>query len=157
MCWKKMTLALCAGSLAGVVFSSSCANATGVRPAMQTVVACVYNIVKSKSGVLSIDVYTVGTYKYVIEYKFRSSGTLFTGGIGIHDGPMEDGNYFYTNDTPSGQPDNYGGVELDFLGEQTIYEMYGKCHLMPGFDDTIRVQGTPEPQWQKIDMPEPPT
>jgi hypothetical protein len=122
---------------------------------MQTVVTCVYDMVRSKPGVLSIDVYAVGTEKYVIEYTFRDKGTAFTGGIGINEDIMSDGNYMYTNDTPSGQPDDHGSVELDFLGDATLDEMYEKCHLMPGFDDRINLSGTPDPVWQKIDMPRP--
>jgi len=110
-------------------------------------------MVRSKAGVLSTDVYTVGTDKYVIEYAFQDKGITLTGGIGIHDGIMRDGNYLYTNDTPPRQPDDHGMVELNFLGD-TIYDMYEKCHLMPGFDDTISFPGTPKPVWQKIEMPQ---
>jgi hypothetical protein len=149
---KETALALCAGSLVSLVLGSSYAAATSIRPAMQIVVTCSYNMVRSKPGLLSVEVYAVGTEKYVIEYTFRDKGRTFTGGIGIHDGIDSDGTYMYTNDTPSGQPDDDGGVELNFLGN-TIEEMYGKCHLMPGLDDTIKLPGTPDPVWQKIDLP----
>lgn len=149
-----MALALCAGSLVSVMVGSSCAAATSIRPAMRAVVTCVYNMVRYKPGLLSIDVYTVGTEKYVIEYTFRDKGKTFTGGIGIHDGIMIDGKYMYTNDTRLEQEDDHGGVELNFLGN-TMGEMYEKCHLIPGLDDTIRLQGAHDPVWQKIDMPGP--
>jgi len=125
---------------------------TSIRPEMQTVVTCVYDMVQSKPGVLSMDVYSVGTEKYVIEYKFREMGRIFTGGIGLHDLATRDGKHLYTNDTPGGQADNSGIVELDFLGG-TIEQMYDKCGLMPGFDDTIKLEGEIDPPWQKIDMP----
>ena len=97
---KAVALALCAGSLASLGLGSSCAVAASIRPAMRIVVTCVYNMVRSKPRLLSTDVYTVGTEKYVIEYTFRDKGRTFTGGIGIHDGIMSDGNYMYTNDNP---------------------------------------------------------
>lgn len=153
MSWKKLTFALCAGSLTSVVLASACAAETGIRPAMRTVVTCVYDIVRSKPGLLSTDVYTVGTEKYVIEYTFRDKNTLFTGGIGISDYVVSGDTHMYTNDTPSEQPDRDGIVELDFLGDATFKEMYGKCHLMPVFDNTFRSPGDPVPVWQKIDMP----
>lgn len=136
----------------GVGTTTGAVAATSVRPAMQSVVSCVYNIVRSRPGVLSMEVYSVGTEKYVIAYKFQDHGTTLTGGIGVHDGDAN-GKYLYTNDTPSGQPDNSGLVELDFLGYRTIDEMSATCHLMPGFDDTMRVRGKTDPPWQKVDMP----
>jgi hypothetical protein len=147
-----IAIALYAGCLASVALASSGAAATSIRPSMQTVVTCVYDGVISKPGLLSVDVYTVGTEKYVIEYKFRDRGIVFTGGIGVHDGIMSDGKYFYTNETPSGQLDDHGLIELNFLG-RTINEVMEKCHLMPGFDNTMKLPGYADPPWQKIDMP----
>ena len=153
MSQTKMAPAPYAAFLVGVILASSSATAIDIRPGMQTVVTCVYDVVRSKPGVLSIAVYTVGAEKYVVEYKFREKGQIFTGGIGIHDFILNDGKHLYTNDTPRRQPDHHGMVELNFLGTQTIRRMYEKCNLAPGFDDTIRLQGDPEPQWQKVDMP----
>ncbi len=148
---KKVALALCAGSLANAVIASSCAAATSIRPAMQTVVTCVYYMVRSKPGVRSIDVYAVGPEKYVIKYTFRDKGRTFTGGIGIDDGIDSDGTYMSANDNPKGQPDDGGTVQSRFLGNADV-EMYEKCHLTPGFDDRFTVPGTRDPVWQKIDM-----
>jgi hypothetical protein len=46
----------------------------------------------------------------------QSNGRTFTGGIGVYDDVDGAGTHMYTNDTPSGQSDDHGGVELDFLG-----------------------------------------
>jgi hypothetical protein len=89
-------------------------------------------MVRSRVGLLSIDVYAVGSEEYMVEYKFRHKGRIFTGGIGLHD-EVVDGNYAYTNETPSGQPDNDGFVELNFLGDIAIEDMYTKCHLNADF------------------------
>ncbi len=37
-------------------------------------------------------------------------------------------------------------MELDFVGR----ENYRKCHLATGFDDAVRIEGTPDPAWNKI-------
>jgi hypothetical protein len=150
---KKSALALCSGFLVSIVPNAPCLADTGIRPAMQSVVSCVYDMVQAKPGVLSTEVYTVGTEEYVIEYKFREKGTIFTGGIGVHDGVSGDGNRLYTNDAPAGQSDNHGLVELDFLGRSTFDSMFRQCHLMPGFDNRMRTPGTIAPHRQKIEMP----
>jgi hypothetical protein len=147
-----LRLVLCMAPLGSVLIVHSIAYATSIRPAMQGVVTCVYNILRSKPGVLGINVYDAGTEKYVIEYDFRDKDRLFTGGIGIHDIILNDGKYFYTSETPRGQPDNHGLVELEFLGN-TSFDMIEKCHLAPGFDDTVKVPNIPDPPRQKIDMP----
>jgi hypothetical protein len=109
-------------------------------------------MVRAYPGVLSTEVYSIGTEKYVVEYSFRNSrGALFTGGIGIGDLVLSDGLHMYTNDTPSGQPDNNGFVELDFL-RNTIEEMYENCHLAPSFDNSVRLLDAPAPVRKKIDM-----
>lgn len=120
---------------------------------MRQVVTCVYDKVRIHPGILSVDVYAIGTNMYSVEYKFRHKGRIFTGALGIHDGVSSDGNYDYTNETPPGQPDDSGSVELDFLGN-SILEMYEKCHLMPTLDDTIRLGDVPAtaPLRRKIDM-----
>ncbi|HEY4114112.1 MAG TPA: hypothetical protein VGM17_08630 [Rhizomicrobium sp.] len=113
-------------------------------------------MVRSRAGLLSVDVYAVGSEEYVVEYKFRRKGRIFTGGIGLHDG-IFDGNYAYTNETPPGQRDNGGFVELEFLGDIAIEDMYTKCHLMPTFEHTIWPDGVPPPKpaRRKIDMSNP--
>jgi len=139
-------------SLSGVLILHSMASAASIRPAMQGVGTGVYNMVRSKPGVLAVNVYEAGTEMYVIEYKFQDKERIFTGGIGIHDVILNDGEYFYTNETPRGQPDDHGLVELDFLGS-TSRDMIEKCHLAPGFDDTVKAPNVPDPPRQKIDMP----
>lgn len=141
---------LCVGLVSGVALDLPCAAATGIRPAMQGVVACVYSMLRSKPGLFSVDVYTVGTERYVIDYTFYDKGRSFTGGVGIYDFILSDGTHLYTNETPLGQADNHGLVELRRLGD-TAYEMMDKCHLSPGFDDMLRSQ--PDPPLQKIEMP----
>jgi hypothetical protein len=126
------------------------AAAIEIQPGMQTVVACVYDMVRSKSGVISTEVYAVGKEKYVVTYRFREKGHDFIGGIGIYNVVTKDGKHLSTNDSPSGQTDNHGLVELNFLGAATWDQMYKKCRLMPGFDDTIR--GGAPPKWQKVQM-----
>ncbi|MGH7022620.1 MAG: hypothetical protein ACREEB_03405 [Caulobacteraceae bacterium] len=148
---KKMAFTLCAAALAAVSAGSSLAAAIGDRQSRKTAVTCAYDIVRSKPGVLSLEVYAVGTEKYVIEYKFREKGRPFVGGIGISYA-VGDG-YLTTNDAPAGQPDNHGLVELDFLGTETWDQMFKKCRLRPGFDDSIR--NGPPPKWRRIQMPGP--
>jgi hypothetical protein len=145
---------LCAASLFGVLAipSGAAASATDIRPAMRTVVTCVYDMVRSHAGILSVEVYAVGNEKYEVEYKFRDKGRILRGGIGIWDDIMPNGKHSYSNDFPRGQSDDSGSVEMEFLGQKMIGDMHKKCHLIPGFDNTFVAPGSSPPPWRKIDM-----
>jgi len=133
------------------------ASAAELRPAMRTVVTCVYDMVRSRHGILSTDVYAIGKVEYVVEYRIRNeAGNVFIGGIGIWSDKDSDGNYSYTNETPTGQKDDDGSLELDFLGGKFIDAMYSRCHLFPTFMDTVALPGEPEPsipKRERITMP----
>jgi hypothetical protein len=139
--------------------AASHAAAADLRPAMRTVVTCVYDMVRSHSGVLSTDVYAIGKTEYIVEYRFRDdAGSIFIGGIGIWNDKDTDGNYSYTNDTPSDQADDNGSVELGFFGDKFIDNMYSKCHLFPTLMDTMTLPGEPEPptpKRERVTMPSP--
>jgi hypothetical protein len=148
-------------SLAFVIGFAATAHASAaeLRPAMQTAVTCVYDMVRSRHGVLSTDVYAIGKTEYVVEYRFRNdAGSVFIGGIGIWSDKDADGNYSYTNDTPSGQADDNGSVELGFLGDKFIDNMYSECHLFPTLMDTMTLPAEPEPPTpirERVTMPSP--
>ena len=67
MTLNTLRLVLSMASLSGVLILHSMAAAASIRPAMQGVVTCVYNMVRSKPGVLEVNVYDAGTGMYVIE------------------------------------------------------------------------------------------
>jgi len=152
---EQVSLARLAHALLISIAVNSPVAAAELKPAMRKVVNCVYDMVRSHAGILSTDVYSIGKAEYIVEYKFRGDrGAMFTGGMGIWTDAGPDGNFMYTNETPSGQPDNNGSVELDYLGDEFFTHLYAKCHLMPSFDDTIRLAGTPpDPPREKVDMP----
>jgi len=141
--------------LSAITFTgpSDGATTTKIRPKMRAVVTCVYDIVRSNSNLISTEVFSVGNYMYVIEYKFEQNGIVFTGAMGINDGIDSRGDYSYFNETPEGQPDDHGLVELNFLREE-IPRAMKQCHLMPTFDSMKGIlPSLPPPRPVKVIMP----
>jgi len=139
--------------LVALTGTSNGATTTKIRPKMRAVVTCVYDIVRSNPNLISTEVFSIGDYEYVIEYKFKQNDTIFTGGMGISDGVDTDGNYSYFNETPRGQADNNGLVELQFLTVE-IQRAMRQCHLMPTLDSMRGIlPSLPPPPPVRVIMP----
>jgi hypothetical protein len=110
-----------------------------------------YDFLKSKPLVLSIEVYAIDDRKSEIEYTFRgSAGSPVTSNLWVYTYGHR-GKFPYNGGVPNGTPDEATGQAMDFLGN-IAKEMESKCTVEASFVNVVTIPERPDPPRQRVDM-----